>query len=301
MIRSPGSAAASLWQATIWQDEPAWRSSNGSALAIVTMQRARLIYLGATNGSHNLLNAPSPQVLPTPTDRWPNQGGHRFWLGPQKDWIWPPLREWEFSPAASSRTDGPALILQQPHFDLHYPPITREYAWEGDRLRCTARWLDHGRPAFGMHVIPVDLPFVARARLRRTNRAPAGLVEVTIEGPVVDVLLPHPTVTLNDEVATVRAGVQTLKLGFAVQPLTVERREGWQLSVAPGPHAGIAHELPDHGYLSQIWVGGPEHDLAELEQLTPYLRGNAQGTCASTIYLEAIPPASNEHPQVLNS
>jgi hypothetical protein len=280
------------WQKTIWRGEPAWTSTVGLVRAVVSERRERLIYLGAANGSLNLINAPYPQVLPDDVNRWPNQGGHRFWLGPQSRWIWPPPTEWEYSAAAKVAVDRSVLQLQQPRYDSSYPAITREYAWEGSCFRCTARWADDGRPYFGMHVIPVDLPFLGRARLVRTDAIPLGVVNVQLERSMVDGFIPHPAVELDCQDATLRGGRRVIKLGFAPQPLTIDRPGGWKLSVLPGPNEGVVTETPDCGYLSQIWVGGPEHDLAELEQLTPYLRADTNGECASTIYIEAIPPTA---------
>ena len=102
MNTSP-SVTAPAWEKSTWQGEPAWASIHGPVRAIVSEARARLIYLGAADGSYNLLNAPTPRPA-----EGQNQGGHRFWLGPQYRWVWPPLKEWEFSAAAqvSTRADG---------------------------------------------------------------------------------------------------------------------------------------------------------------------------------------------------
>ncbi|HOG94554.1 MAG TPA: hypothetical protein PLE80_13355 [Opitutaceae bacterium] len=40
-----------------------------------------------------------------------------------------------------------------------------------------------------------------------------------------------------------------------------------------------------------MWVGDSTQNLAELEQLTPYLVGDADGHCASSLYLRATAPA----------
>jgi hypothetical protein len=111
---------------------------------------------------------------------------------------------------------------------------------------------------------------------------------VAPEGPIQ---LPHPSIESDDTHATVHSGIKTVKLGFIPQPLTIERSHGWKLSVQPGPHTADIPAAPDHGYLSQIWVGDKSQNLAELEQLTPYLKGDASGRCSSTIYIEATPPA----------
>ncbi|ACB75030.1 hypothetical protein [Opitutus terrae] len=282
---------SAAWQPTVWRGEPSWQAALGRALAVVTTTRARLIYLGALDGSRNLLNAPYPHVLPSAQSPWPNQGGHRFWLGPQSNWVWPPPAQWEYSAAAASSTEGDTLTLRLPGSDPAYPAITREYAWTAKGLRCTARWRDDGRQLFGMHVIAVDLPFIATARLHQSPEAPLGLVQVNLHGAASSGFLPHPALTCDTAQATLRAGEKVIKVGFASQPLTVDRPGGWQLSLRPGPTEGTTYDAPDKNYLSQIWVGGPEYDLAELEQLTPYLRGDATGACASSVFLAATPPA----------
>lgn len=283
--------AATPWQKTTWHGEPAWSSSQGNVAAIVSEARERLIYLGASDGSQNLLNAPTPLVRPDATHPGPNQGGHRFWLGPQHRWIWPPLAEWEYSAAESVSADSPVLTIHEPHVNPDYPAITREYAWEGARLRCTARWHDDGQPYFGLHVVPVDTPMTITVKLVKWDEVPAGMVAARMVAPEPPLHLPHPAVAVAGERATLTAGAKKLKAGFAPQALTIDRPHGWKLSVQPGPFEGVALGSADQGYLSQVWVGGPDDTLAELEQLSPYLHGDAQGNCASSIYIEAIPPS----------
>jgi hypothetical protein len=258
---------------------------------VVTEARSRLIYMGSMDGALNLLNAPYPQARATDKDPSPNQGGHRFWLGPQRRWKWPPLSEWEYSPAAEARAEGSVLILVEFRRDLSYPEVAREYAWEGGRLRCTARWRDDGRPYFGMHVVPVDTPISVTARLAAWDEVPSGAVAAQMVSPEPELELPQPSIAVDGTTATVRSGIKVAKVGFAPQALTVSRPRGWTLSVQPGPFEGVALGAPDKGYLSQVWVGSSKDSLAELEQLTPYLRGDANGRCASTIFIEATAPS----------
>lgn len=286
-------SASPVWEKTTWRGETAWSSTQGAVRAVVTEIRCRLIYIGSLDGTVNLINAPYPQKLPDGENHWPNQGGHRFWLGPQSRWKWPPLPEWEYSVAAGVTTDGAVLTLHERHEDLSYPAITREYAWEGGRLRCTARWTDDGRPYFGLHVVPVDVPLSVTARLEKRAGVPAGAVLAQMINPEPPLTLPHPSITVEGDGATVRSGIKVVKLGFVPQALTITRPPGWKLSVLPGPNEGVALDVADQGYLSQVWVGGPsEHELAELEQLSPYLRGDAKGSCASSIFIEVTPPGS---------
>jgi len=273
-----------------WRGESAWRSIQGGVAAIVSEARTRLIYLGAADGTLNLLNAPWPQVLPGKDNPWPNQGGHRFWLGPQYRWIWPPPTEWEYAPVELAFVKGGVLVLRHAHHDTAYPALTREYAWDGARLRCAVRWKDDGHRYFGLHVVAVDTPFSITTRLEPGPDAPAGLVAARMVEPEPPLHLPHPAVVVNDGHATVHSGVSRVKFGFRPQPLEVERAGGWRLAVLPGPCAEPTHDIPDHGYVSQVWVGEAGCELAELEQLTPHLRGDASGSCSSTIFIEATPP-----------
>ncbi len=288
-------AAAPLWSATEWCGEPARVSTQGMVRAVVSLARCRLMYLGAADGSLNLLDAPVPAVAPAAPSDSPNWGGHRFWLGPQKRWVWPAPVEWEHAAAAAvSERDG-VLVLAHERRDPAYPALTREYAWEGERLRCTVRWQADGRPYFGMHVVAVNTPFQVTARRFAWDEVPEGVVDVQMTGPVVRGLLGHPALEFREDNIVVTAGRKMAKCGFVVQPLAIDRPQGWRLALHPGPHEGLALESPDKGYLSQVWVGDAAVPLAELEQLTPYLIGGEGGACASTVYLEAtlrVPPAA---------
>lgn len=280
------------WIPTDWQGEAAWISTCGEVRAVVSAARARLIYFGAADGSLNLLSAPVPAVEPADRSDSPNWGGHRFWLGPQKRWVWPPLVEWEHAAAAQVAVQEKVLVVRHERMDAAYPALTREYAWEGSQLRCTVRWRDDGRPYFGMHVVAVNLPFEITARRFVWPEVPEGIVDVQMTGPVLEGMLAHPAIKVQGDQVTLRGGIKSAKVGFVPQRLEIGCAGGWRLAVSPGPHAGVALEAPDKGYLSQVWVGGPDSDLAELEQLTPYLIGGADGMCASTIFIEATAPAT---------
>lgn len=290
MTATASLATTANWEKTVWLGETAWVSSKNNVRAVVTEARSRLIYLGAADGSHNLLNATWPQVLPGKDNPWPNQGGHRFWLGPQHRWVWPPPADWEHSSVQAATAKDGVLILQHTHDNKAYPALTREYSWEAQRLRCTVRWEDNGQAYFGLHVVAVNTPFVIAAGLKKTADVPAGFVAARTIDPAKPIQLPHPSISLNGDTASVRSDCKNVKLGFAPQALTIDRPQGWKLAVHPGPSSVATDEVPDQGYFSQIWVGDKTHDFAELEQLTPVLKGDASGRCSSTIYIEAIPP-----------
>jgi hypothetical protein len=138
-----------------------------------------------------------------------------------------------------------------------------------------------------MHVIAVDRPFTITARLEAGDAAPAGLVFARMVDEVPAIQLPHPAISVSDGSAMVRAGILETKLGFVPQTLATERADGWSLSMHPGPSGGPRGEMPDNGYLSQVWVGDESSEFAEIEQLTPLLRSNDSGKCFSTIFMEA--------------
>lgn len=281
------SAADAVWSATEWCGEPARVSTQGGVRAVVSLARCRLIYLGAADGSLNLLNAPVPAAAPADASDSPNWGGHRFWLGPQKRWVWPAPVEWEHSAAATASERDGVLVLAHERRDPAYPALKREYAWDGARLRCTVRWQGDGRPYFGMHVVAVNTPFSVTARRVAWEEVPEGVVDVQMTGPVVRGLLAHPALAARGDRVVVTAGRKMAKCGFVGQTLEVDRPQGWRLALHPGPHEGLVLEAPDKGYLSQVWVGDAAVPLAELEQLTPYLIGGVEGVCASTVFLEA--------------
>jgi hypothetical protein len=274
-----------IWEKFSWNGETAWTSVCENVRAIVSEERSRLVYLGSNDGLVNLLNAPQFRVLPD--DPSLNRGGHRFWLGPQHRWKWPPPADWEYAPAMSCSVDHGVLMLHHVRMDSDYPALTREYAWEGRRLRCSVRWKDDGRPYFGMHVIAVDRPFTITARLESCDAAPAGLVIARMVDEVPAIQFPHPAISVSEGYATVRAGIRETKLGFVPQTLATGRPDGWSLSMHPGPSGGAGEEMPDHGYLSQVWVGDESSEFAEIEQLTSNLQGCTSEECFSTIYLEA--------------
>lgn len=279
------------WDKTAWRGEPAWTSVHDGVRAIVSESRSRVIYLGAEDGSLNLLNAPWPQVLPTAERPWPNQGGHRFWLGPQHRWVWPPPSEWEYCAARSAAVQKGVLTLVHEQVDTRYPALVRHYAWEGPRLRCTVCWPDDGGRYFGLHVVAVDAPVAVPVRLEPRPDVPAGVVAARMVEPEPPVQLPHAALATDGERAVIHSGRQKVKFGFTPQTLAIARPGGWTLAVHPGPCTEVDGAPPDHGYLSQVWVGDGNVDLAELEQLTPPLKGDASGFCSSTIFIEAAPPA----------
>jgi len=282
---------AATWQKTTWNDEPAWVAANGAQEAIVSEARSRVIYFGAISGDHNLLSAPVPKAAPTAKVFAPNWGGHRFWLGPQSRWGWPPNADWEFSATQMAEATGPELILHEVHRDTRYPAIERIYVWEGDRLRCTARWREGDKPYYGIHIIAIDTPAEVAPRLASWEHVPLGLVGIHFDNPDALKPLPHAAVVVKNGQAEIKSGIAMGKFGFYPQTLSVQRGD-WTLLVQNGPVQGTPIESPDFGYLTQVWVGDAHSTFCELEQITPLLLPDEHGWCGSTIYLQAKRPAA---------
>ena len=284
---TPANGPAS-WISTQFIGAPAWEAQCGAVKAVVSEARARLLYFGSVDGSCNLLCCPENTTSSSPGQPTSNWGGHRFWLGPQKRWVWPPLSDWEFSPAASVSSSGGVLHLTHPSTASDYPTITREYAFEAGRLRCTASWKDDARLYYGMHVIAVDVPAAFTFKLSKSQERPAGLVSVLLDGYDTRSLGLHPAFREMNGLGELVSGTsEKAKVGVFPQPLQIRREGGWLLSLHPGPHAGAAVGCSDSGFLSQVWVGDTTCVFAEMEQISPFLAGDGMGQCSSTCYLEA--------------
>lgn len=281
------------WAPTEFLGEKAWASKQGAVLAVVSEARGRLIYLGKGDGSLNLLSAPAVRAAPTNADSSPNWGGHRFWLGPQARWIWPPLTDWEYSAAARVSVEDAVLKLEFPRANCDYPALAREYAWQGTRLRATVRWKDDGRAYYGMHVFALQAPAEIIATTRKSAEFPAGFVSVRLDGYDVSGFLPHKAVREENGRVWLRSGLaKSAKYAFPVQTLSVPRADGWVLELHPGPSEGVPVGSSDGGFLSQAWIGDASGAFSEIEQLSPLLLGDERGLCSSSCFVEAVPPAN---------
>ena len=290
LAASTSSAPNTVWTETQFLGSRAWQSLNGKQLAIVSEQRCRLLYLGAADGTLNLLSAPTQPPAQNSSNMAPNWGGHRFWLGPQQRWVWPPKSEWEFAAAASVHTEGSVLYLTHPAGDKDYPVLTRAYAWEGSRLRCTVSWKDDGRAYYGMHVMAIDAPAEIHAKLAPSAATPEGAVLVRMTGFDTSGVLSHPAATKAGDELILRSGTShSAKVGLIPQTLRCPRPHAWTLLLHAGPSSGVPIGSSDAGFLTQVWVGQPHVNFAELEQLSPILLGDDSGTCSSTCYIEGLP------------
>ncbi|WP_404424136.1 hypothetical protein [Nibricoccus sp. IMCC34717] len=278
--------AAATWEKTVFQGEAAWKSTGAAGVAIVSEARCRLLQLSPAGSDATLLNAPTEAQKKFHPEWEPNWGGHRFWLGPQARWVWPPLPEWENAAAEKVEIVGDALVLTHPRVNTAFPQLIREYAWEGARLRCTVKWRDDGRAYYGMHVFVVDAPTEIEVALAASPDAPEGIVAVRMDGTdTTGVLDRTPLKREGDTVRLVSGAEKWAKVGFRPQVFRVHRAGTPVLRVEPGPTTGAVVGACDHGYLSQLWVGPAFVPFAEVEQLSPFLLGDKSGWCSSTAYL----------------
>ena len=72
------------------------------------------------------------------------------------------------------------------------------------------------------------------------------------------------------------------KIAVAPQELTADIGN-YQLKMRPGAVSGVTAAAPDHGLLTQVFVGDLENSFIELEQLSRYVK---DGRAASEILIE---------------
>ena len=282
--RSAGAAenpAADL-SPTTWHGEKALGSTSDGWTAIVSLERGRLVHFGPAGNELNLLFA-------TPTRDDPaGWGGHRLWLGPQKDWakIWPPPAAWEHGGAAGVTNEAGMLRLALADAGDGWPRLTRTYRWAGPKLVCGAELSGGTKPAQVIQIIQVPRTTVVDVEAKPGPDAPAGYVFLPSgSNPKFTAdFSPPPHVTRAGDLLRLRHLGIILKSGFRPQTLT-GRIGGFTLRVSRGPESGRAVASPDQGFFTQVYLGGQE-PFIELEQLSPLF---APGTAAgSVIELEGV-------------
>ena len=272
------------WKKTIWENENAFRSVSGKALAIVSEERGRLVYLGSLDGQTNLIATPSERRTPSEPNEAPDWGGHRFWLGPQKKWFWPPLPDWEHSPAQATKLQDETLSFLMPHSDRSYPQIRRSYRWTGDgRLCCKCDWQSNGTPFYGMHVIAVQPFEQLRLSLQKSSAAPEGYLRIQMDGTDSR---PTSLIAAEKDAASLSAADENeggLKIGFPLQTITISR-QGLSMKMEPGEYSGEIGEEVDSAYRTQIWCR-KENPFSEIEQISPYLAAPEGGWISHSVHL----------------
>ena len=294
---SPTQDAASIWKSTRWNGEPAWLSDSGAWRAIISTERARLIYLGPKDDDTNLLYAPA-----LPQEYFRQRGGHIFWLGPQSEWTgkwgpWPPPEEWEQQAAASVQTDGPRLSLTLRRPDKNRPQLKRSYRWDHDVLFCEASWSGGNGDYQAIQIL--QLPLSATVQARRLSENAPGFVRFDTKGKQgfeAKVLGQEVTLTSVDTVRLAATGTPA-KFGF--RPHTLDAHIGdYGMELGRGDMQGIVLNAPDRGFETQVFLGGEKYPFVEIEQLTPRLknRGPEENTFTMWIKPRRLPPAPKTPP-----
>lgn len=258
---SPGKIQTPAWQSTRWNGEAAWVADSGEWRAIVSIDRARLIYLGPKTSDTNLLYAPS-----LPQEYFRPRGGHIFWLGPQSEWTgqwgtWPPPAEWEQQAAASVQTDGTRLSLTLPRPDKNRPQLRRSYRWKNDILFCEVSW--SGGTGDYQAIQILQLPLRATVEARRLSENAPGFVRFDTKGTqgIEPKVLGEETVLLSAE--TVRLTARTVSAKFGFRPHTLDTRiDSYGLELGRGDLHGVVLNTPDRGFETQVFLGNPSYPLS---------------------------------------
>lgn len=263
------------WVSTTWQSEPAYAAVSGGWRAVVSISRGRLISFGRDDGP-NLLFAPATCGDPV---GW---GGHRVWLGPQSEWEsggWPPPGGWETSAAAEARLDGDRLVLTMPAAGHGWPSLVREYFWGEDGLHCSARIAGGTHPTQIIHIMQVPSAAVVTAQRAPTAARPRGYVQLHLGRPRSPqaVFAQPPHARESADAVELRFVDIREKLGFMPQTLRA-KLDSTELRLSPGKTEGQSAMTPDDGFTTQIYLGGGDTPLIELEQLSPRF---VAGTAAS--------------------
>lgn len=260
-------APAAEWRETTWRGETAYEADAAGWTAIVSAERARLVYLGRGDGKANLLFETAERSDPV---GW---GGHRVWLGPQSAWSsggWPPPAAWEKAPAERVIAQADRIELVLPDAGDGWPRLTRVYFWGEGKLHCVVRTRGGTRPAQVIQILQVATSAVVTARAAPTATVPRGYVLVHLgRQPSPQYVFPEPPqVARHGEAVELHYNGTTEKIGLRPTALEAHFAEGG-LRVTRGREAGAIDAAPDDGFVTQVYLGSPSTPLIELEQLSP--------------------------------
>lgn len=281
------------WQSIRWNGEHAWASDSGDWRAVVSVERARLIYLGPKSGDDNLLHAP-----PLSQEYFRPRGGHIFWLGPQSEWTgqwgtWPPPAEWEQQAAASAQADGARLSLTLARPDPNRPQLKRAYRWDRDTLLCEVSWAGGAGDHQAIQIL--QLPLRATVEARRLSETAPGFVRFDTKGKqsLELTVLGEETSLLSADTVRLAASKTPAKFGFRPHKLDA-RIDGYGLELGRGDLHGVALDSPDRGFETQVFLGSAAYPFVEIEQLTPRLKN--RGPAENTFTIRLKPRRVSDHP-----
>ncbi len=270
--------APPTWQRVQWHGEDSLTSTSQGWKAIISLVRARLVHFGPADHEINLLFETADRANPA---GW---GGHRLWLGMQKDWasIWPPPAAWESSAAARVTERSGQLRLELSPVDDGWPDLVRTYQWHGDTLVCGAEFRGGSRPAQFISIFQVPRTAEILMRADPGLELPAGYVQLPSgAGPFARKFseTEHVQRSATADIVRLRHLGHIAKLGFEPQTI-IAHVAGYTLSVGRGPETGERVGEPDEGFHSQVYLGRADEPFIELEQLTSLWAGGKNASAS---------------------
>ncbi len=261
------------WIATSWRDSPAWSSSVAGWTAVVCPALGRLVSLQPDGGPEFLqVVAGTPGDLRASGGALGVLGGHQCWLGPQSGWDWPPPAGWERAAAELSETAGGTLRLAFTAVSP-WPTLQRSYRWDGAVLVATVAW-DAPRPAFAMQLLSLQPAVQMSVRRTVEDGLPHGFaVRTPASGLAIERVFDLPIAGIDIDgvwLRLVRAN-GWVKVHAAEQALTASLGSA-NISITRGASKGRRIGEPDHGLVSQVFIGA-DSPYVEIEQMSPVLSG----------------------------
>ncbi len=277
----PARAETTAWSTTTWRGERAYALSSGRWLAIVSVDRGRLVHFGPVAEGKNLLF----EVASRETKfSW---GGHRVWLGPQSLWGWPPPDAWERSAAEQVRVTGDRLELLMPDAGRGFPRLTRIYESAGESLACRVAVAGGTQAVQVMQILQTPQSTTADLKPEPSAQWPRGYFRCGgAVGPSMQPEFPVPD-GVQETPGHVRISFagKSDKLAFPPQAL-VSHVGAATFSLAFGESRGAELAAPDAGFYTQVYIGDAGAPVVELEQLSP--QWQAGESAESSMYVDLV-------------
>lgn len=255
---------ASDWQPSEWQGESAFSLEGEGWVAVVSVERARLMHFGRDFAeTSNWLWAPERGGA----FRW---GGHVFWLGPQSEWGWPPPPAWDEQGPRDVSLENGKLRLELYDAGDGWPLVSRVYESVDGKLSCRIEFSGGTRAAQSVQIMQIDPEAVVQAQADKKAAPEHGFVELAIVGRpgLRYAFSPSAMVQAKGEEVEMRYSGEQEKIGFVPQTL-VARRGSELFFMGRGKQAVNESGRPDDGFFTQVYLGHPMLPVIELEQLSP--------------------------------